>query len=141
MSRSRSVVLALLCGLLLAVGSAAAPAALATTAAPKDPCVSVGHPFDNDGRISGTELIPVTVQDVSDQPPAKAELFVDGELVGTDETEWPVSEGGCGIVYIFEVSWDTTVWSNGTHELRGRATLADGSQHWSSNTLPLVVEN
>lgn len=103
--------------------------------------MSVSHPFDNDDQISGTELIPVFVQDVSDQPPAKAELFVDGQLVGVDDSQQSVSEGGCGIVYVFEVAWDTTAWPNGTHELRGRATLADGSQHWSSNTLPLTVEN
>lgn len=129
-------------GISLAMAGVAAPASAAASAGEEDPCsVQVQYPTGG-ATVSGVVAVPVTVNEAESFAPDKTEVFVDGVLAGTDDNPTPVTEGGCsGFLYYSEPLWDTTEWGNGSYQVQGRATRADGSQFWSDNTITLTVAN
>ena len=136
----RPLVTVLTGGLLLTGVSAIAAD---TASARLDPCVAVAAPVD-DGRISGTELVPVFVRDPAPAGgiPQGATVSVDGQTVG-GSTDWqPVENSPCGNdAYRFLVAWDTTQTADGPHQLRATGTRWDFTSWPSFNSVTVSVDN
>ncbi|MCP6718462.1 MAG: S8 family serine peptidase [Patescibacteria group bacterium] len=103
-----------------------AAAALAWTAGPVDnlPTVSITNPLDGSTVV---RVITISADATDDVGVTQVDFYVDGGLIGSD-IESP-----------YEISWDSTTVSDGSHTVS--ATAIDTASQTASDSISVLVDN